>query len=57
MSGELIEINGSELRIVSLDGHRISIRKVELKDDYGQMKVVVPGTIIFTTACTTSRRL
>ena len=32
MSGELIEINGSELRIVSLDGHRISIRKVELKD-------------------------
>lgn len=43
MSGELIEINGSELRIVSLDGHRISIRKVELKDDYGQMKVVVPG--------------
>ena len=43
MSGELIEINGNELKIVSLDGHRISIRKVELKDDYGQLKAVVPG--------------
>ena len=36
MTGELFEINGSELKVVSLDGHRISIRKIELK-------VVVPG--------------
>lgn len=43
MSGELIEINGNDLRIVSLDGHRISIRKVELKESYEPMKVVIPG--------------
>ena len=43
MSGELIEINENQLKIVSLDGHRISIRKVELKDFYEPIKVVVPG--------------
>lgn len=43
MSGELLDINGHSLRIVSLDGHRISIRKVELKDSYQPIKVVVPG--------------
>ena len=34
MTGELFEINGNELKVVSLDGHRISIRKIELKNDY-----------------------
>lgn len=29
--------------MVSLDGHRISIRKVELKETYGDKKVIVPG--------------
>ena len=29
--------------MVSLDGHRISIRKIELKDSYAPKKVVVPG--------------
>ena len=43
MSGELIEINENQLKIVSLDGHRISIRKVELNDVYEPIKVVVPG--------------
>lgn len=43
MSGELVEIIGNKLRIVSLDGHRISIRKVDLKEDYGNVKVVIPG--------------
>lgn len=43
MTGELFEVNGSELKIVSLDGHRISIRKIELKDNYDPIKVVVPG--------------
>ena len=28
---------------MSLDGHRISIRKIQLKEEYGQRKVVVPG--------------
>ena len=37
------ENNGSLLKVVSLDGHRISIRKVELKENFGNIKVVVPG--------------
>lgn len=43
MTGELFEINGNELKVVSLDGHRISIRKIELKEEYAPKKVVVPG--------------
>ena len=43
MTGELFEINHNTLKIVSLDGHRISIRKMELKRDYENYKVIVPG--------------
>ncbi len=43
MTGELFEINGNELKVVSLDGHRISIRKIELREEYAPKKVVVPG--------------
>ncbi len=43
MTGELFEIKDNVLRVVSLDGHRISIRKIDLKDSYGQRKVIVPG--------------
>ena len=43
MTGELFEINGDELKVVSLDGHRISIRKIQLKDTYEPQKVVIPG--------------
>lgn len=43
MTGELFEIKGNELKLVSLDGHRISIRKIELKEEYAPKKVVVPG--------------
>ena len=43
MTGELFEINGSEFKVVSLDGHRISIRKIQLKEEYHPIKVVVPG--------------
>lgn len=43
MSGELFEINENRLRVVSLDGHRISIRNIELKENYSPLKVVVPG--------------
>ena len=43
MTGELFEINGDELKVVSSDGHRISIRKVQLRDSYDHKKVVVPG--------------
>ncbi len=43
MTGELFEINGDELKIVSSDGHRISIRKIALREVYGHRKVIVPG--------------
>ncbi len=43
MTGELFEINGNELKVVSLDGHRISIRKIEIKDSFDNLKVIVPG--------------
>ena len=43
MTGELFDINENILKVVSLDGHRISIRKIELKEVYGRKKVVVPG--------------
>ncbi len=43
MTGELFEINGSELKVVALDGHRIAIRKIDLKDNYNTQKVIVPG--------------
>lgn len=43
MTGELFEINGDELKVVSSDGHRISIRKIQLKQSYSSKKVVVPG--------------
>lgn len=43
MTGELFDIKGNELKVVSLDGHRISIRKIELKENYEPRRVVVPG--------------
>lgn len=43
MTGELFEIEDNILKVVSLDGHRISIRKIELKDSYAPKKVIVPG--------------
>lgn len=43
MTGELFEVSGNELKVVSLDGHRISIRKITLKENYDNYKVIVPG--------------
>ena len=43
MTGELFEIRENKLKVVSLDGHRISIRNIELKDSYDHKKVIVPG--------------
>lgn len=43
MTGELFEVNGDELKVVSLDGHRISIRKVKLKESFDGFKVIIPG--------------
>ena len=43
MTGELFEISGNHLKVVSLDGHRVSIRNLELKGEYQPRKVIVPG--------------
>lgn len=43
MTGELFEIKDNQLKVVSLDGHRISIRYIDLKNNYSDKKVVVPG--------------
>lgn len=43
MTGELFEVKDNQLRVVSLDGHRISIRKVELKESYEDVSVIIPG--------------
>ena len=42
MTGELFEIKNNMLRVVSLDGHRISIRKIALDADVTDKKLVVP---------------
>ena len=43
MTGESLIVNHNKLRIASLDGHRISIRYVDLKDTYnGEKKIVMP---------------
>ena len=41
MTGELFEIHDSELKVVSLDGHRI--RKVKLNQSYDDVSVIIPG--------------
>ena len=43
MTGELFEVKDNHLKVVSLDGHRVSIRNLELKESYSDRKVIVPG--------------
>ncbi len=43
MTGELFQVHMDVLKVVSLDGHRMSIRNVALKDSYDDIKVIVPG--------------
>ena len=43
LTGELFEINGDEFKIASLDLVRVSIRKIQLKESYEHIKVVIPG--------------
>ncbi|MCR5586359.1 MAG: DNA polymerase III subunit beta [Lachnospiraceae bacterium] len=42
MTGELFEIINNKLKVVALDGHRVSIRNVELKNPAPDVKVIVP---------------
>ncbi len=43
MTGELFEVNGDQLKVISLDGHRISIRRITLKESFDSFKVIIPG--------------
>ena len=43
MTGELFEIKNNIMKVISLDGHRIAIRKITHKDSYSDKKVIVPG--------------
>lgn len=43
MTGELLQIKKNQLTVTSLDGHRISVRKIELKEEYPETEVIVPG--------------
>ena len=43
MTGELFDIQDNLLKVVSLDGHRVSIRTIELNESYNNIKLIVPG--------------
>jgi len=43
MTGELFEIKKDQFKVVSLDGHRISVRNITLKNSYDDNSVIVPG--------------
>lgn len=38
-----MKITDNKLKVVSLDGHRISIRNVELNNSYDNISVIIPG--------------
>lgn len=43
MTGELFDVNENTLKVVSLDGHRISVRNIGLKNAYISKKAIIPG--------------
>jgi DNA polymerase-3 subunit beta len=43
MAGELFDISGDQLKVVALDGQRIAIRRISLKESYDPVKMIVPG--------------
>lgn len=43
MTGELFEIKNGKLTVVALDGHRIALRNINLKEGGDDVSVVVPG--------------
>ena len=43
LTGELVEIEGDMIDLVSVDGYRISYKKTELFQSAGSGRVIVPG--------------
>jgi len=42
MGGILFDISGDNLKVASLDGHRISLRRIKLKESYEDNKIIIP---------------
>ncbi|MCR5255618.1 MAG: DNA polymerase III subunit beta [Acetatifactor sp.] len=43
MRGELFKINGTTLTVIALDGHRVAIRNIELKEAFGDREIIILG--------------
>jgi len=43
MTGELFEVKEDNLRVVALDGHRISIKNTKLKASFENIRAIIPG--------------
>lgn len=43
MTGELMDVEGESIKMISLDGHRIAVRKSALVESAPAKKVIVPG--------------
>ncbi|MBO4214276.1 MAG: DNA polymerase III subunit beta [Lachnospiraceae bacterium] len=43
MGCELLRVHENELLVVSLDGHRVAIRKIKLNNNYPDKDLIVPG--------------
>lgn len=43
LTGELLEVKDNKFNIVSIDGFRVSIREINLKDSIQDFKLIVPG--------------
>ncbi len=43
LTGELFEIKGDRMKVVALDGHRVAIRNIELRQSYEDRKIIIPG--------------
>ena len=42
MGGAYFQVEVNRLRVTTLDGHRIAIRNIEMKDDYGTFSAIIP---------------
>ena len=43
LQGELFDIVGGSLNLVAIDGYRISIQSMPLKDEYPESSIIIPG--------------
>ncbi len=43
MGGIYAEVNGDTVKFVALDGHRIAVNNVTMRETYGSAKVIIPG--------------